>query len=47
MNTVRVMQVICKPDRTWHVKAVACKRNDRLVQAMPIGVAVFPNFDIT
>jgi hypothetical protein len=36
-----------KPDRTRHAKATPFKRNDQLLQTMPIGVAIFPGSGIT
>jgi hypothetical protein len=43
----KVPQVTFKPDWTRHAKAAPFKRNDRLLQTMPIGVVVFPGSGIT
>jgi hypothetical protein len=43
----KVPQVVFKPDWTRHAKAAPFKRNDRLLQTMPIGVVVFPGSGIT
>jgi hypothetical protein len=42
-----VSQITFKPDWTRHAKAAPFKRNDRLLQSMPIGVVVFPGSGIT
>jgi hypothetical protein len=36
-----------KPDWTRHAKAAPFKRNDALLQTLPIGVIVFPGSGIT
>ena len=43
----KVSQIAFKPDWTRHAKAAPFKRNDQLLQAMPIGVVVFPGSGIT
>lgn len=35
-------QVACKPDRTGHAKATPFKRNDAMLDSLPVGVLVFP-----
>ena len=42
----KVSQVAFKPDWTRHAKAAPFKRNDRMLDAMPIGVIVFPGTGI-
>ncbi|ATG46464.1 hypothetical protein CEW89_02130 [Celeribacter ethanolicus] len=42
----KVPQVAFKPDWTRHAKAAPFKRNDRMLDAMPIGVIVFPGTGI-
>ncbi len=43
----KVPQVVFKPDWTAHRKAAPFKRNDQLLDAMPIGVIVFPGSGVT
>jgi hypothetical protein len=43
----KVPQVVFKPDWTGHRKAAPFKRNDQLLEAMPIGVIVFPGSGVT
>ena len=43
----RIAQVVFKPDWTKHAKAAPFKRNDQLLQTLPIGVIVFPGSGIT
>ncbi len=43
----KVPQVVFKPDWTGHRKAAPFKRNDQLLDAMPIGVIVFPGSGVT
>ena len=43
----KVPQVVFKPDWTGHRKAAPFKRNDQLLQALPIGVIVFPGSGVT
>ena len=43
----KVPQVAFKPDWTRHAKAAPFKRNDRMLEAMPIGVVVFPGSGIS
>jgi hypothetical protein len=40
-------QIVFKPDWTRHGKAAPFKRNDKLLDAMPIGLVVFPGSGIT
>src|SRR5690349_22006141 len=42
----KVPQIAFKPDWTRHAKAAPFKRNDQLLDAMPIGVIVFPGTGI-
>ncbi|MYZ47895.1 DUF2493 domain-containing protein [Propylenella binzhouense] len=42
----KVTQVAFKPDWTRHAKAAPFKRNDQLLEVMPIGVVVFPGSGI-
>ena len=42
-----VPQVVFKPDWTRHQKAAPFKRNDAMLEAMPIGVIAFPGSGIT
>jgi hypothetical protein len=43
----KLQQVVFKPDWTRHAKAAPFKRNDQLLQALPIGVIVFPGSGVT
>jgi hypothetical protein len=43
----KVPQVVFKPDWTRHRHAAPFKRNDRLLEALPIGVVVFPGSGIS
>ena len=43
----KVSQVVFKPDWTGHRKAAPFKRNDQLLDAMPIGVIVVPGSGVT
>ena len=43
----RVTQITFKPDWTRHAKAAPFKRNDQLLQTLPIGVIVFPGSGTT
>jgi hypothetical protein len=43
----KVPHVVFKPDWTRHQKAAPFKRNDQLLEAMPIGVVVFPGSGVT
>jgi hypothetical protein len=38
----KVQQIAFKPDWSRHAKAAPFKRNDQMLDAMPIGVIVFP-----
>jgi hypothetical protein len=42
----KVPQVAFKPDWTKHAKAAPFKRNDQMLDCMPIGVVVFPGTGI-
>ncbi len=42
----KVPQIAFKPDWTRHAKAAPFKRNDQMLDAMPIGVIVFPGTGI-
>ena len=42
----KVPQIAFKPDWTRHAKAAPFKRNDAMLEAMPIGVLVFPGSGI-
>jgi hypothetical protein len=39
--------VVFKPDWTRHQKAAPFKRNDQLLEALPIGIVVFPGSGVT
>jgi len=43
----KVAQVLFKPDWTKHGKSAPFKRNDRLLETLPLGVVVFPGSGIT
>jgi hypothetical protein len=43
----KVPQVVFKPDWTRHKNAAPFKRNDRMLEALPIGVVVFPGTGIS
>ena len=45
-ETRKVPQIAFKPDWTRHAKAAPFKRNDRILEALPIGVIVFPGTGI-
>jgi hypothetical protein len=42
----KVRQIAFKPDWTRHAKAAPFKRNDQLLEVLPIGVIVFPGTGI-
>jgi hypothetical protein len=42
----KVPQIAFKPDWTRHAKAAPFKRNDAMLEALPIGVMVFPGSGI-
>ena len=42
----KVAQVLFKPDRTRHGKSAPFKRNDVLLETLPVGVIVFPGSGI-
>jgi tripartite-type tricarboxylate transporter receptor subunit TctC len=43
----QVAQIVFKPDWTRHAKAAPFKRNDQLLDTLPIGVVVFPGSGVT
>ena len=43
----KVPQIAFKPDWARHAKAAPFKRNDQMLEAMPIGVIVFPGSGIS
>jgi len=43
----KVAQVAFKPDWARHAKAAPFKRNDAMLEAMPIGVVVFPGSGVS
>ena len=43
----KVPQVVFKPDWTREGRAAPFKRNDRLLEALPIGVVAFPGSGIS
>ena len=43
----KVPQVVFKPDWTRDGRAAPFKRNDRMLEALPIGVVVFPGSGIS
>jgi YspA, cpYpsA-related SLOG family len=45
-NHRKVPQIAFKPDWTKHAKAAPFKRNDRMLDVLPIGVIVFPGTSI-
>ena len=45
-NNRQVMQISFKPDWTRHAKAAPFKRNDSMLDVLPIGVIVFPGTGI-
>ena len=42
----KVPQIAFKPDWTRHAKAAPFKRNDQMLEVLPIGVMVFPGTGI-
>jgi hypothetical protein len=46
-DTRRVPQIAFKPDWARHAKAAPFKRNDQMLEAMPIGLIVFPGSGIS
>jgi hypothetical protein len=46
-DTRSVPQVVFKPDWARYTKAAPFKRNDQLLEALPIGVIVFPGSGVT
>jgi YspA, cpYpsA-related SLOG family len=45
-ETRKVPQVVFKPDWTKHAKAAPFKRNDQMLDVLPIGVIIFPGSGI-
>ena len=43
----KVPQIVFKPDWARHAKAAPFKRNDQLLEVLPIGVVVFPGSGVT
>jgi hypothetical protein len=43
----KIAQVVFKPDWTRHSKSAPFKRNDVLIETLPVGVIVFPGSGIT
>jgi hypothetical protein len=43
----KVTQIAFRPDWSRHAKAAPFKRNDQLLQTMPIGIVIFPGSGIT
>jgi hypothetical protein len=43
----KVPPIAFKPDRTKHTKAAPFKRNDQMLEVLPIGVIVFPRSGIS
>ncbi len=43
----KIPQIVFKPDWTRHAKAAPFKRNDQLLEALPIGVVAFPGSGVT
>lgn len=43
----RITQIVFKPDWARHAKAAPFKRNDQLLDTMPIGVVLFPGSGVT
>jgi hypothetical protein len=43
----KVPQIVFKPDWHRHAKAAPFKRNDALLETLPIGVIVFPGSGVT
>jgi hypothetical protein len=46
-DACKVSQVVFKPDWTRHQKAAPFKRNDQPLEALPIGIVVFPGSGVT
>jgi len=46
-DTRKVQQIAFKPDWTRHAKAAPFKRNDALLDTMPIGIIVFPGSGVS
>ncbi len=46
-DTRKVQQIAFKPDWTRHAKAAPFKRNDALLNTMPIGIIVFPGSGVS
>ncbi|GAB5508210.1 MAG: DUF2493 domain-containing protein [Rhizobiaceae bacterium] len=46
-NNRKITQIAFKPDWSRHAKAAPFKRNDQLLDALPVGLIVFPGSGIT
>ena len=46
-NTRKVSQIVFKPDWARHAKAAPFRRNDQILEALPIGVIAFPGSGIS
>jgi hypothetical protein len=46
-NNRKVAQIAFKPDWTRHAKAAPFKRNDQILETLPIGVIVFPGSGVS
>jgi hypothetical protein len=46
-NRRKVQQIVFKPDWARHGKAAPFKRNDQIIDALPIGIVVFPGSGIS
>ncbi len=46
-NNRKVTQIAFKPDWTRHAKAAPFKRNDQILETLPIGVIVFPGSGVS
>jgi SLOG family YspA-like protein len=46
-NIRKVQQIVFKPDWARHGKAAPFKRNDQIIDALPIGIIVFPGSGIS
>lgn len=47
MNDPLTLSSPCEPDWARHAKAAPFKRNDRMLETLPIGVIVFPGSGIS
>ena len=46
-NNRKVAQIVFKPDWARHAKAAPFRRNDQILEALPIGVIAFPGSGIS